>query len=201
MYWSGAHGLPWWNIRKGISTLTFCWRFRVGVALSICSLLIFDAWLNSIRLLTFLVLADEGSSKRGCLVEWVEKASFVRLNKLFEITTTERNHHKLISARNLLAVVQEPQSYVLNILPSGYRKSWYLGSTSLWRIFPTTKRLVRRTRRLTRNASSSGRKKCKKGNWGRPPIRKVVAHVCGPSSCWGKKKDHCKSDQGCVLDS
>ena len=94
-------------------------------------MLIFDAWLNSIRLLTFFVLADEGSGKRGCLVEWVEKASFVRLNKLFEITTTERNHHTLISAHNLLAVVQEPQSYVLNILPSGYRKSWYLGSTSL----------------------------------------------------------------------
>ena len=46
----------------------------------------------------------------------MEKASFDRLNKLFEITTIERHHHMLLSAQNLLAVVREPQPYVLNIL-------------------------------------------------------------------------------------
>ena len=51
------------------------------------------------------------------MVEWVEKASFDRLNMLFEITTIERHYLMLLSARNLLAVVQEPQSYILNILP------------------------------------------------------------------------------------
>ena len=80
-------------------------------------MLIFDAWLNSIRLLTFFVLADAGSGKRDRLVEWVEKALFVRLNNLFEITVIERNHHTLLSARNLLTVVREPQPYVLNIFP------------------------------------------------------------------------------------
>ena len=49
------------------------------------------------------------------MVEWVKKASFDRLNKLFKITTIERHHQTLLSARNLLAVVQEPQPYVLNI--------------------------------------------------------------------------------------
>ena len=65
--------------------------------MSIRSLLIFDAWLNSIRLITFFVLADSGSGKMSRLVEWVEKTSFVGLNKLFEITTIERNNHTLLS--------------------------------------------------------------------------------------------------------
>ncbi|RVW28046.1 hypothetical protein CK203_055255 [Vitis vinifera] len=37
-------------------------------------------------------LALPGTSKRGRLVEWVEKASFDRLNKLFEITTAEKHY-------------------------------------------------------------------------------------------------------------
>ncbi|KAL6332072.1 hypothetical protein AAG906_020751 [Vitis piasezkii] len=58
-----------------------------------------------------------GTDKRGRVVEWVEKASFDRLNKLFEITATEKHHQTLLAARNLLAVVREPQTYVINILP------------------------------------------------------------------------------------
>ena len=50
------------------------------------------------------------------MVEWVEKASFDRLNILFEITSIERHYQTLLFVRNLLAVVQEPQPYVLNIL-------------------------------------------------------------------------------------
>ena len=68
-------------------------------------------------MLTFFILADVGSGKRDRLVEWVEKASFVRLNKLFEIIASERNHHTLLSAQNLFVVVREPQSYVINIIP------------------------------------------------------------------------------------
>lgn len=68
-------------------------------------------------MLTFSILVATGSNYRGRLVEWVEKASFVLLNKLFEITASERNYQTLLSARNLLIVVQEPQPYVLNILP------------------------------------------------------------------------------------
>ena len=51
------------------------------------------------------------------MVEWVEKASFNRLNRLFEITSIERHYQILLFAQNLLAVVREPQSYVVNILP------------------------------------------------------------------------------------
>ncbi|WJZ90735.1 hypothetical protein VitviT2T_009861 [Vitis vinifera] len=62
-------------------------------------------------------LALPGPDKRGRVVEWVEKALFARLNKLFEITATKRHYETLLTARNLLAVVQEPQAYVINILP------------------------------------------------------------------------------------
>ena len=51
------------------------------------------------------------------MVEWVEKASFDRLNKLLEIIVVERHYQMLLIARNLLAVVWEPQPYVLDILP------------------------------------------------------------------------------------
>ncbi|RVX10628.1 hypothetical protein CK203_016862 [Vitis vinifera] len=58
-----------------------------------------------------------GPDKRGHIVEWVEKTSFARLNKLFEIVATERHYETLLTARNLLAVVRESQAYVINILP------------------------------------------------------------------------------------
>ena len=53
----------------------------------------------------------------GKLVEWVEKASFDRLNRLFEIAAAERSCDTLLSAQNIRSVMKEPQSYVLNILP------------------------------------------------------------------------------------
>ena len=58
-----------------------------------------------------------GKDKRGKLVEWVEKASFDRSNRLFEIAAVERSCETLFSAQNLSLVTQEPQPYVLNILP------------------------------------------------------------------------------------
>ncbi|RVX07556.1 hypothetical protein CK203_025151 [Vitis vinifera] len=58
-----------------------------------------------------------GQNKRGKLVEWVEKASFDRLNRLFEIAAVERSCEMLLSAQNLRSVMKEPQPYVLNILP------------------------------------------------------------------------------------
>ena len=50
------------------------------------------------------VLLGAGTGKRGKLVEWVEKASFDRLNKLFEIATDERSCQMLLSAQNLRLV-------------------------------------------------------------------------------------------------
>ena len=42
---------------------------------------------------------------RGRLVEWVEKASFDRLNKLFVIFANEQHHQTLLTDQNLLVVV------------------------------------------------------------------------------------------------
>ncbi|RVX21476.1 hypothetical protein CK203_002110 [Vitis vinifera] len=58
-----------------------------------------------------------GLELRGHLVDWVEKGSFACVCKLFEIDPKERAYKTLLSARNLIAVVREPQEYVINILP------------------------------------------------------------------------------------
>ena len=47
----------------------------------------------------------------------MEKASFLRLNKLFEVSAAERQYETLLIARNLSAVTRESQEYVINILP------------------------------------------------------------------------------------
>ena len=60
---------------------------------------------------------NAGPKRRGHIVDWVEKASFACLNKLFEIDVKERHYGTLLTARNLIAVVRESQEYVVNILP------------------------------------------------------------------------------------
>ena len=50
-------------------------------------------------------------------MEWVEKASFDRLNMLFEIAAAEWSCDTLLSTQNLRSVMQELQPYMLNILP------------------------------------------------------------------------------------
>ncbi|RVW36973.1 hypothetical protein CK203_103668 [Vitis vinifera] len=49
------------------------------------------------------------------VVQWVEKASFTRLNKLFEIDALEQNHKVLLSNKNLLALINEPKSFVIPV--------------------------------------------------------------------------------------
>ncbi|RVW75854.1 hypothetical protein CK203_055078 [Vitis vinifera] len=63
------------------------------------------------------VADNAGLELRGHLVDWVEKASFACVCKLFEIDPKERAYKTLLSARNLTEVVREPQEYVINILP------------------------------------------------------------------------------------
>ena len=60
---------------------------------------------------------DAGTDRRGRLVEWVEKASFLRLNKLFEIVPSERNYQTLLSIWNLAALAQDSKPYIPNIIP------------------------------------------------------------------------------------
>ncbi|RVW19168.1 hypothetical protein CK203_093893 [Vitis vinifera] len=55
--------------------------------------------------------------RRGRLVEWVDKASFDRLNKLYVIFSNERNHETLLTKQNLLKLVQHSESYTVPSLP------------------------------------------------------------------------------------
>lgn len=45
------------------------------------------------------------------------KASFDRLNKVFDISAAKRNHQVLLMDRSLLVVVRESKSFILPILP------------------------------------------------------------------------------------
>lgn len=72
---------------------------------------------NFARLLTYFIFIDVGTDMKGRLVEWVEKVSFNRLNRLFEIAAGERNYQTLFSTRNLLVAVRETHPYTLNITP------------------------------------------------------------------------------------
>ena len=68
----------------------------------------YSSYFGVIIWLTSLVADNAGTDKKGRVVEWVEKTSFDRLNKLFEITAAERHHQTLLTARNLLVVVRDP---------------------------------------------------------------------------------------------
>ena len=50
-------------------------------------------------------------------MEWVKKASFDWLNKLFVISTNERHHKTLLIDKNLVVIVWESHPYILSILP------------------------------------------------------------------------------------
>ncbi|RVW68378.1 hypothetical protein CK203_061704 [Vitis vinifera] len=68
------------------------------------------------------------------------KASFDRLNRLFEIAADERSCETLLSAQNLRLVTQEPQPYVLNILPRRLPKKVVAGKHFISKISHSTRR-------------------------------------------------------------
>eukprot|EP00261_Vitis_vinifera_P025961 XP_010659049.2 PREDICTED: uncharacterized protein LOC100255782 [Vitis vinifera] len=55
--------------------------------------------------------------KVGHLVEWVEKDSFTRLNKLFKIDVSERNHNVLLSDKNLMVLINDPKPFIIPVFP------------------------------------------------------------------------------------
>ena len=108
-------------------------------------------------------MANTGTYKRGRLVEWVEKASFDRLNRLFKITSVERHYQTLLTAWNLLAVVREPQPYVLNIFPKRLPKVVVPGEHFVLKDLPFYKRARKATQKRARSALTSGRRRDRKG--------------------------------------
>ena len=59
----------------------------------------------------YITWCTVGNKRRGRLVEWVDKTSFDRLNKLFMISTSKRNHETLLIEQNLLKLVRDFKSY------------------------------------------------------------------------------------------
>ncbi|KAL6319219.1 hypothetical protein AAG906_013893 [Vitis piasezkii] len=58
-----------------------------------------------------------GKRMRGQLVEWVNKTSFNRLNKLFVISVAEQDHETLLTNQNLLTLCRDSELYVVPTLP------------------------------------------------------------------------------------
>ena len=58
-----------------------------------------------------------GKSRRGRLVNWVEKASFKKIQKLLEISERERHHEILLTARNLRELSRSPSPYIIPVIP------------------------------------------------------------------------------------
>ena len=58
-----------------------------------------------------------GKETQGHLVEWVEKSSFTRLNKLFKIDQAKWNHTVLLIENNLKVVLAHPKSSVIPVFP------------------------------------------------------------------------------------
>lgn len=85
-----VHGLDYLSIRVENSNLaTHCklWVYRPQLLLfSSCSLTDYGLITN------VFVLCAIGKRMRGRLMEWVEKASFDRLDKLFVISTSEQHY-------------------------------------------------------------------------------------------------------------
>ncbi|KAL6340148.1 hypothetical protein AAG906_040584 [Vitis piasezkii] len=63
--------------------------------------LVSGPWSSSSKGPDRISLEIPSKERWGRLVEWMEKASFTHLNKLFEIDVAERAHNVLLSNKNL----------------------------------------------------------------------------------------------------
>ena len=57
-----------------------------------------------------------GKSRRGRLVNCVEKASFKKIQKFLEISEWERHHEILLTTRNLRELSRNPSPYIIPII-------------------------------------------------------------------------------------
>ena len=65
----------------------------------------------------FFCSSNAGKERQEHIVKWVEKASFARLNKLFEIDTVEWAYKVLFLDKNLLALIGSPKSFIILMFP------------------------------------------------------------------------------------
>ncbi|RVW70471.1 hypothetical protein CK203_058329 [Vitis vinifera] len=128
-----------------------------------------------------------GASGRGHVVEWVEKASFARLNKLFEITAAERQYVTLLTARNLMAVVWESREYIINILPRKLPKKVVPGEHYILKDLPFYKEMQQADAEKHRALLDDRERRKKEGTLRKAPGKKRSASS-PPGGAPAKKK-------------
>ena len=64
-----------------------------------------------------LCAACAGKSRRGKLVNWVEKASFEKIRKLLEIFERERHYKVLLTLKNLGDLSRNSAPYIVPVIP------------------------------------------------------------------------------------
>ena len=112
---------------------------------------------------------------RGHVVEWVEKASFLRLNKLFEVSAAERQYVTLLTARNLMAVVRESREYIINILPRKLPKKVMPGEHYILKDLPFYKKVQQADAQKRRALLDDREGRRKKGTLRKAPGKKWSA--------------------------
>ena len=94
-----------------------------------------------------LCVACAGKSRRGKLVNWVEKASFEKIRKLLEISEPERHHLVLLTLKNLGDLSRNLAPYsvpvILRPLPTEIVEEEHYVNANLLNLLPGSSSLAR----------------------------------------------------------
>ena len=124
--------------------------------------------------------------RRGHLVEWVEKSSFARLNKLFEINQSEQNHSVLLIEKNLRVVLAQAKPFVIPFLPWLARLILVLGWHFVLKDLPFYKVARLADAKARQSHLNAREKKRKKGTLRQAPSS--TSRVTSSLASWPTKK-------------
>ena len=77
----------------------------------------FYASILFVRIFYYCIFFCAEQSRRGRLVNWMEKASFKRIQRLIDISERERHHEILLTAKNLRELSHSPSLYIIPVIP------------------------------------------------------------------------------------
>ena len=69
----------------------------------------------------YIYIYYAGKSRRGRLVNWVEKANFKKIQWLLEIFEQERHHEILLTTKNLRELSRSPSPYIILVIPRSHK--------------------------------------------------------------------------------
>ena len=106
---SGSLDLPFvLNQSMSFSGVFKLWDLYVGAFLRVYPLRL---------LILLLYFFCAGKSRRGKLVNWVEKASFKKIQRLLEISEREWHYKILLTVKNLRELSRSPSPYIIPVIP------------------------------------------------------------------------------------